>query len=127
MVMKPWLVCGVPLGRQQVIGVLLGGVLLWSVVALPGAPRRDSSFYAVGEGQAWPVARPNVDLGKGLDGTAGAAECRPAAQARVCVRLPADWAAVEDARRGALARYFASVFWASAETGATTEWPRARR
>jgi hypothetical protein len=130
-VIKPWHVRKATLGRQQLAGVLVGGILLWSIVALPGAPRTERSFYRADAGQAWQVRRPNVNLGKGLDGEAGDVVCRApsvlgrAAARGVCVRLPADWAVLEDERRGALARYFAGVFWASEETG--SGWSQSRR
>jgi hypothetical protein len=123
MVLISWRVRKAMLVRQQVVGVLFGGVLLWSVVALTGAPRTDRPFYRADAGPAWRVPRTSVDLGKGLDGVAGAAVCRAqaglsrAATRGVCVRLPADWAVVESERRGVLARYFAGVFWASEEGG----------
>jgi len=115
-------------------GVGFGGVLLWSAVSWPEAPRWDPAVYTADAGPARQVARPNVDLGKGLVAPEGSAVCRPSARAgsaraeapTVCVRLPADWAVVEGERHGALARYFVGVFWASAETGSGVGWPQTR-
>jgi hypothetical protein len=125
MVIKPWRVGRMRLVRQPLIGLGFCGILLWSFGALPGATGSDPSRLVAEAGQAWQVPRPSVDLGKGLYGDAGAAVCRSAGRSGldrvetrgVCVRLPADWAVVESERRGVLARYFAGVFWASAETG----------
>lgn len=86
-------------------------------------------------GQAWQTSRPHVDLGKGLDGDAGAAVCRSAGQGGlgrvetrgVCVRLPADWAVAESERRAILARYFVGVYWASAEPASGEGFSQAGR
>ena len=123
MVIKPWRLGKTRPVRRHLIGVGFCGVLLWSFGALPGAAGRDPSLLVADAGPAWQVPRASVELGKGLDGEAGAAVCRSAGEGGlgraetqgVCVRLPADWAVVQTERRGILARYFAGVFWASAE------------